>query len=223
MSGEIKQVMPIIFSLIAAATGTQALSVGLDIQMQLGGRRYENKMPEGGKTNYDANELTFSAHVDVMEMPMPLPFITMGWAYSILDHSEKSWQAIDSSARVQGFEMGPEVVATWGLGDYSGYAKYRHTTASGIYIRDRFSIIGAAEKVEAKLRVSGWHLNFGLEYHVLPFLRVNLEVGRGTQMYVLKRVKVDGVESSLADNARPEDFNSNVILIGVTAKTGIGD
>jgi len=207
----------ILTALIVGAALTASSAFALVAGQVQVGKRWAEFEPGEGQDKYgaQATEMVASVHVD----PIPLVPVSAGASLAL-----QTWNAADFNAKTAaGSELGLEVMAWVPMVPFlTPYAKLRYVVMGKILTEgevtetNELTGIPVTSKTAAQRATSGFHLNLGAKFSVLPLVSVLVELGNGFGEAQLEEYKKAGVKETLSSDAKKADkMNSRALLIGV--------
>ena len=185
----------------------------IDYQGALGKRWYINDTNLGENITLQAIQLDNALHWT----PMPKFPVSLGMSYSIFDHSEESWQSVDTGSRVTAWEYSIEIEGSHPVSLIDLFFRYRHTLGGEIEIRDKFLIDGSDQVVEAHHDVTGFGFQFGCKYLPPRFsAAITFEYGIGFQNYTPTSITVGtSSDNRISSPNMPEKYQSHSLSVGL--------
>ncbi len=192
-------VKPLILVLAAFYAGS-ALAF-FDVEVTAGKRWY--KIDDGNNSGVASQEFDVAAHLD----PIPLVPVAFGASVAVANLNKDD---LGHASTATGFQGGLDVMA-WipFVPVVTPFARISVPLVGNWAIENTS---GGSKSVETA-KISGFRLNLGVKYPVLPVLKLLFEVGRGMEKFKVDSLKVDGVKVAGAD--KTYDLKSNTVMLGV--------
>jgi len=136
-------------------------------------------------------------------------------SYGLLDHSEKSWETVDTSGRVTASEWKLGIQGHHTLIGVEFVLRANYVLTGQVEIRDKFFVDGAAKQVEATYQVSGFGFGIGARYKPnISTLSIVAELGLSFQKLTPEKITIDGGSDNRVGPDAGEESYDSISLIG---------
>lgn len=183
-----------------------------DVEAMVGKRWYSFENTGSKATGVASQEVGLAVHLD------PIPLIPIGFGLGVLagDLNKDDFGAGVTEAKM--LEVDFEVKAWFSMVPVvTPYVKLKVPVSSKIAVKgkeDLDTTTPGQEEYAYLYKMSGYHLNVGIQYPLIPLVKLNLEVGKGMQNREIEEYKVASVKQSTA-GFKKEKTNSDNVMFGV--------
>lgn len=172
-----------------------------DVEAMVGKRWYKFENTGAETSNVASQEINIAAHLD------PIPLIPIGFGLGVTSGTLKKGDMDSSISEAKLLEVDFEVKAWIPMVPVvTPYVKVK------VPLSSKLSVKGDSYSQESKL--TGMHLNVGIQIPIIPLLKVTVEAGKGMQSSEITEVKIGSEKQDLSDYKK-EKANSDNVMVGV--------
>lgn len=207
--------MRLLGSFIAAASVLFCSGTSLalfDVEAMVGKRWYQFENTDGDTKNVASQEINVSAHLD------PIPLIPVGFGLGIISGNLNKGDFGPDVTEASVLEVDLEVKAWIPMVPVvTPYVKVKIPLSAKLAIKgkgDYDSTIPGDETYAAVYKLTGLHVNAGVQIPIIPLIKVTVEVGKGMQSWEVEEVKIASTKSDTT-SLKKEKVNSDNVMVGI--------
>jgi hypothetical protein len=183
-----------------------------DVEAMVGKRWYSFESTGSKATGVSSQEIGLAVHLD------PIPLIPVGFGLGVLTGDLNKDDLGSGATEAKLLEVDFEVKAWIPMVPVvTPYVKIKVPVSSKLAVKGKTELdsnLPGEEEYAYLYKLSGYHANIGIQYGLIPLVKLNLEVGKGMQNYEVEEYKVASTKQNLS-GFKKEKANSDNFMLGV--------